>query len=521
MKSYRNLYIIGAIVVFLIVFGLYRTVSFEDILYKVGVYDDKITIAVTSDVHGHIIYEDNSWGQYTSEDIYGVMGLPTVKGLFNEIQKKNKNSLILDCGDMFHGTNEALIDDGEGIVQIANKMGYTAGALGSNDFNFGYERLLQIRDELKYPILCANIYVDNERLFEPYQLVTVGDKTIGLMGLTNPEVYKTAVLRDVEGFTTTDPVEEAKKMVQELRDKADVVVLLSYLGDNKDTELIKQVDGIDLVLSARRHNLYTRAVKVNDTYIAEAGAWTTHLGITNIYMKDNKVKKITWKVKSTKKKSYADQDMTEIADKYHTKALAYAEEVLGNTKVELDGKRINIRTSETNFGDLLADAMKAEGEADIAIVNGGAIRESIEAGEVNMYQIQKALPFANALMTIEASGKTIRQALERGVKKYPDAKNGAFLQVSGLTYTINASENAGSRIEEVYVGEELLQDEKMYKLAISDYLYYGGDDYEEFEACEIIDTSNLLSDVLASYIKDKKEISSVEGGRINVVKKRY
>ena len=181
MKSYKNLYFIGAIIIFLLLFFLYRNISIDNLMLGLGYYDEKITVANTADVHGHIIYEDNSWGQYTSEDIYGVMGLPIAKGLYDKI--KSENSIILDSGDMFHGTNEALINDGEGIVKVANGMGYAGAALGSNDFNFGYERLLEMKEELNYPILCANFYVDGKRVFEPYGMLTVGGKKVAVFGL--------------------------------------------------------------------------------------------------------------------------------------------------------------------------------------------------------------------------------------------------------------------------------------------------------------------------------------------------
>ena len=309
--------------------------------------------------------------------------------------------------------------------------------------------------------------------------------------------------------------------MEDVRNRVDVVIMLSYLGDNIDEKLVKEVEGIDLVLSGRRHNLYTKAVKVNNTYIAEAGAWVTHLGIADIYFKNGKIKKITWRVESTTKESFADEEMGSIAEEYHKKALAYQKEVVGESKIDLDGKRINIRTGETDLGDLMADAMRNQGNADIALMNGGGIRESMKAGKINMYQIQKVLPFSNSLITISATGDQIIKALERGVKKYPDAKNGAFLQVSGIKYTIDESKDVGMRIKDVYVGNEIIDKKKNYVVALSDYIYYGGDDYIEFDGCEVLDSGELLSNVLANYIKENKTITTIEMDRITIINKRY
>ncbi len=519
MKSYKNMYFISVIIIFLILFFLYRNISIDNIWLHLGYYDEKITVANTADVHGHIIYEDNSWGQYTTEDIYGVMGLPIAKGLYDKIE--SEDSIILDSGDMFHGTNESLINNGEGVVKVANGMGYAGAALGSNDFNFGYERLLEIKGELNYPILCANFYVDGSRVFEPYEILTAGKKKVAVFGLITEDVAKTSKIKDLKNLEVKDPIEEAKGVLEDVRNRVDVVIMLSYLGDNIDEKLVKEVEGIDLVLSGRRHNLYTKAVKVNNTYIAEAGAWVTHLGIADIYFKNGKIKKITWRVESTTKESFADEEMGSIAEEYHKKALAYQKEVVGESKIDLDGKRINIRTGETDLGDLMADAMRNQGNADIALMNGGGIRESMKAGKINMYQIQKVLPFSNSLITISATGDQIIKALERGVKKYPDAKNGAFLQVSGIKYTIDESKDVGMRIKDVYVGNEIIDKKKNYVVALSDYIYYGGDDYIEFDGCEVLDSGELLSNVLANYIKENKTITTIKMDRITIINKRY
>lgn len=107
-----------------------------------------------------------------------------MKHLIDDIKEKNKNTLVLDSGDMFHGTNEANINKGEGVVQVANLMGYDAMTPGNHDFNFGYDRLVEIKDELKFPILSANIYKDGKPAFQEYKIVEVGGKKIGLFGMT-------------------------------------------------------------------------------------------------------------------------------------------------------------------------------------------------------------------------------------------------------------------------------------------------------------------------------------------------
>lgn len=521
MRKYVNIIVLAVLLIFFGVYYFMKNVTWDEVLLKVGQYDEKITIMNTADIHGHIMFADNAWGQYTTENIYGVMGLPVVKYLYDKEKQSNSNTLIVDTGDMFHGTNEANVDEGQGIVEVANKMGYTAMIPGSNDFNFGIDRFMEIKDEIQFPMLSANLYMDEQRMFEPYKIVDIGGKRIAFIGLLTPQALRNFSGDQHQNISIKDPEQEVTAVLNEIKGQADAVILLSHLGDDTDVQLAEHVDGIDLILSGRRHNLYTNAVKVRNTYIAEAGAWTTHVGIANLYFKDGKLADISWMVKSLRDGGKADPDMAEIADKYHAVAMEQTKEVVGSSAIKLNGVRTQLRTQETNFANLLADAMREKAGAEIALVNGGGIRESIDEGEISLYQLNSALPFANSLIVVEMKGDPIYKAIERGLLAYPNGTNGAFLQVSGIKYVFDASKPAGERLVEVtYNGEPLAKD-KLYKVAISDYLYNGGDNYEEFKDAEVLDTGELLMNVLADYLREKKVVNPQEDGRIEAINLRY
>ena len=96
-----------------------------------------------------------------------------------------------------------------------------------------------------------------------------------------------------------------------------------------------------------------------------------------------------------------------------------------------------MRNAETNLGDLCADAYRILLGADIAFVNGGGVRDNIKVGDITYGDIIKVHPFGNEACLVEVTGQQIKDALELGSAAYP-GESGGFLQVSGLTYTINA-----------------------------------------------------------------------------------
>ncbi len=522
MKSYKNVIVFGLLVLAAAVFLVVKFVNFDDLLKSAGYYEDKISIISTADIHGHIVYDDETGGYYSLDEVSVEMGMPLMKHIIDGIKAKNKNNLLLDSGDMFHGTNEANIEKGKGVVEVANLMGYNAMTPGNHDFNFGFDRLLEIKSQLNFPVLSANIYKNGKPAFQEYKIVQVGNKKIGLFGMTETTALLNTNSKDTKGVTLEDPVKTASRIVAELKGKVDAIILISHLGDDKDRNVVKKVDGIDLILCGHHHFLYKKAVRVNNTYLVEAGGYSTHVGLADMYFRNGKVSTVAWSIHNSKDKTKADPAADAAAQKYHAIALEASKEVVGKTKEKLDGFRANVRTKETTLGNVLTDAMREIGEADIALMNGGGIRESIPAGDINLYDIGKSLPFINSLVTIEVKGDKIYSAIERGIRLYPNGgSNGGFLHVSGMTYLFDASKAAGSRVVSITKDGKPLDRNKYYKVATNDYLYNGGDGYVELADATLLSKGELLRDVLAKYIKEKGEITAKLEGRIKVVNERY
>lgn len=522
-KSYRNVIVLGVLLLALIVYLTIRLVNFSEVKLAAGFYDQKITIMSTADIHGHLVYEEANGGYYTLDEINTQMGLPLMKGIVDDIRADNPASLLLDSGDMFHGTNEANVNEAEGIVKAINLMGYDAMAPGNHDFDYGFDRLLEIKSELKFPMLSANVSYKGEPVFQPYLVKEVGGLKVGLFGLTVPDSLSNMNVFGPSDVSFGDPVAAAQSTVAALQaEQVNAIILVSHLGDDRDKELVKQVGGIDLVLSGHHHWLYKKADRVGDTYVVEAGSYSTHIGQADLYFRNGKVVDLSWTLHQSQDRSKENPEMAAIADEYYAIAFEKGKRVVGSTDVVLDGVRSHVRSQETNLANLLTDAMREKGDADIALLNGGSIRESIPKGEIRLYDVNKPLPFVNSLMTVEVKGDRIYEALERGLRGWPNgSSNGGFLQVSGLSYTFDGSKPAGRRLVSVTKDGKPLDKDKLYKLATNDYLVYGGDNYEEFKDAKQLYKGDLLSTVLADYIESKGKVEGKIDGRITVINERY
>jgi 5'-nucleotidase/UDP-sugar diphosphatase len=181
---------------------------------------------------------------------------------------------------------------------------------------------------------------------------------------------------------------------------------------------------------------------------------------------------------------------------------------------------VRLRASETNLGDLVADALRADAGADVAILNAGGVRGDrvYPAGPLTRRTLLTIHPFGNVVTKLQVPGRVIVSALNAGVSKLP-ASAGQFPQVSGLTMTVDQNAAAGDRVRDVRVGGQPLQADRMYTLAVPDYLLKGGDGYTMLEGQPVLigpEAGSLLVSALEKYIAAKGVVAPQKDGRITI-----
>ncbi len=155
--------------------------------------------------------------------------------------------------------------------------------------------------------------------------------------------------------------------------------------------------------------------------------------------------------------------------------------IYGKTDVFLEGRRSEVRTEETNFGNLTADANLAAAKAVdesvvISIKNGGGIRAEIgsidgttgelgttianpdagkEAGEISQLDLENSLRFNNGLTLLTVTAQELLDIIEHSVADSGDGNTpGRFPQVSGLQFSFDDDLPAGDRVQSLAVVDE-------------------------------------------------------------------
>ena len=349
---------------------------------------------------------------------------------------------------------------------------------------------------------------------------TINGSKVGMFGRSPVDTPRVTHPNNVIGLKFLDPIDSAMTVMAELEESADIIICLSHLGYEEDLKLAKAMPGIDIIVGGHSHTVLDKPVKVGPTVIVSAGEWAAYAGTLEVTVKNNAVTAFEGKLVRLDEKVADARLSSRVGARIKVYGNALAKEmnvVIGKALVDLDGERANVRTKETNMGNLVTDIMKGATKADIALTNGGGIRASIKAGDITVGGVISVLPFDNSLVVIQLRGDAIVKALELSVGSYPN-QLGGFLQVSGLTFKFDPAKPAGSRVVEVKVNGLTIDPYRLYSVATNDFTAAGGDGYAMFKDAKVLYMSGeMLRDVAIKYIKGLEIAPKVEG-RISVVK---
>ena len=482
------------------------------------------------DLTGHIVI-------LHTNDVHGAIGeYAKVAALKQAYQAAGAYVLLADAGDFIQGDPTVSASQGKTAIELMNLAGYDVAAPGNHEFDYGYPNLKTLAGEADFPILAANVRYDNAAaLGDQTTFTTTDGKKIGISGLDTPETATKAhpdKIKGVSFLAAQEMFDCAQAQVDALKaDGCDYIICLGHLGidaestGNRSIDLLEKVTGIDVFIDGHSHSTLEEIKeatngtgKVGDTVLTSTGTKLANVGMVDI-SPDGTI--------STS--SLATSELTVTPD---AKVAARAEEiqkeidadygtVFAKTEVALDGEKANVRTGETNLGDLIADAMLWQAGlldegVDAAVTNGGGIRASIAAGDITKKDINTVLPFGNTLYVVKVTGAELLEALEASTYCTPEAIGG-FPQVAGIEFTVNTGAQFDTK--ELYpgstygkpasinrvmiqtVGGEAFNPEETYTIVTNDFMGAGGDTYYAFKAASSgYDSGVPLDEVVMDYI---------------------
>ncbi len=482
-----------------------------------------LTVFATSDIHGNLI-------PYTPAGSKVAIGsLARMAKIVNDFRARYGEVALIDCGDAPYNTNIANLFEGLSTVTVMNVMGYDATAMGNHDFDYSFKILERNASVANYAFLSNNTVLKNGTIpdfLQPYVILTLNGVKLGVTGFTDDTSKLYTHWSNTVDIDFLPDLDTARKTVAELDPKTDVIIALSHLHDKNPQAA--RIDGIDLTIGGG-NDLAGPPTLFGDKYMVNPGKHAEALNQINLNLISNKVVGINVSQIFISQNLPEDPGVAAVVKSYQKYMDAKYKEQVGSTGVDLDGERGTVRMKESNLANEIADSQRAFLDADIAFQNGGGVRASIKTGPITVGDIIAVLPFDNKLMKVEVDGKTVREALENGVKPYPSAA-GQFLQVSGLRYTFDPAKPAGSRIVDVTMDNgSPLDPAKKYTVVINDFMAGGGDGYSMLKCTGVgandpdvkllLMTNYYLRDVFREHVAAKGAIAPKATGRITILGK--
>ena len=398
---------------------------------------------------------------YENDVHCAVEGYSKLSAMKNELQQEYNHVGVVSCGDYIQGSSLGAISKGQYIVDLMNLVGYDALALGNHEFDYRLSRLEELVDMMDTKPVCCNFQKigEDESRFAPYSIVSYGDVDIAYIGITTPSTISSsspAQFKDENGeyiytFNTTALYDIVQENIDSAKSAgADYIIALSHIGYAEDEiyenfedveDLIRNTEGFDVVLDAHSHSVIEGKTVVdeggNEVLLSSTGTKFEYIG--KLVISDGECKTELIKIEDYQLTDpLVDAFINQIYEEYSTlgnREIAFSEVDL-ITK-DSNGKRL-VRNSETNLGDLCADAMRYIMNADIGYVNGGGIRADIPMGQITFNDILSVFPFNNTVVLAEVSGKTIHDMMEMAVMSWP-AEDGSFPHLSGITFSVNTA----------------------------------------------------------------------------------
>lgn len=430
-----------------------------------------------------------------------------------EVKATNDNVLILHAGDTITGSVYSTVFKGRDEVDIMNMIGVDAATIGNHFVDYGLENFTEIMKERKFPTLSINVRnkSDNSLYATAYITTNVNGLNVAIIGVTTTDaVYNPEYVKDL---IFDEEIKALKDFIKKtpLHKTNDITILLSHIGYEVDKKVAEEIPNtFDIIIGGHSHTELKEADIVKGTPIVQTGYYGMNLGHIDLSVSNGVVDKanLTYKLIPMDENITQDSDMLKfIAEMRGTVDKEFNVRI---ATLPFELKHEGIRSNSMALGNFASDlVIDSYPNIDIVLMNSGSLRTYLPKGDITLGKIQNEFfPFDNEVIIVSLSGDNVIEMLEISGKK---RGAGAFLQLSrGMEVKYNA-EN-GEIIYAKLNGEDI-NPSKDYNIALSSFVFLGGDGYTDSEGNaiakkgkNIVMTGNDIRDAMISKIKELNNV---------------
>lgn len=336
--------------------------------------------------------------------------------------------LILSAGDNRSGdpVNDMFEIPAYPMVALMNQVGFHATCVGNHEFDSNQDGLARLINLSNFSTLCANMEPDPKfkMRVKPYQVFDCDGISVGVLGITalgsmgTPESHPARLT----GIRFMDPLETIRQY-QFLREKCDVVLLLSHLGYDTDVKFSAELPWVDIIIGGHSHTQLNGGEIHNGILITQNSKSIPFATHSTLVLQGDKIVEKKAECIAVKGMPGENKTIAELV-RYFSENPAF--------------KRV-LAVAETPFeereelGCMVCDAYIAETGADLSYQNAGGVRiENLPAGDITVGDVMKMDPFQNDLVELHVTGKELAAML---ISCYDNDKQ-RFPYVGGMTCDI-------------------------------------------------------------------------------------
>jgi 2',3'-cyclic-nucleotide 2'-phosphodiesterase/3'-nucleotidase len=522
-----------------------------------------VVILSTTDMHGRIFPID----YYTNK--YDNVGIAKVATLVKEARKNDPDLMLVDSGDTIQGTpleylhNKRNNTPPDPMMLAMNALHYDSMTVGNHEYNFGLKVLEKARSEAAFPWLSANTYDQGTTTthYKPYIIKETQGVRIGVLGLTTPGIPNWENVPNYTRLEFHETVSEAKKWVAVLREKekVDVVVIAMHMGleedlrtgepspsqvpnENAAMAIARQVPGVDLILMGHTHREVPalavtsdvsaqafladdyQLIRHGEVLLTQANRWASHVARVDLYLQTDTSGHWQIIAKSARtipvtEKTEIDPEIAKLGETYDKETQAWLGQRIGESSQELTAQQCRFR--DTAIIDLIQRVQLEAGNADVSMAACFNDRAHISKSAVTVRDIAGLYEYENTLVTLELTGRQLKDALEhsaRYFKKYEPGKSlndlvdtripGYNFDIAqGVSYDINLTKPFGQRIENLkYKGQPLSPTQKL-RVVTNNYRVNGGGGFTMYKNAPVVYRSSAeVRELIIDWVEKHKTI---------------
>jgi len=388
---------------------------------------------------------------------------------------------------------------GKQIIQVFNKIGIDLVTFGNHEFDFDAKTLKARINESNFDWVSSNVMLKEDNKIIPFY------KTVNGQKVNIPE-YKILTFKNAQGkevrvgivapcidsnkpdyisiskYTSIEPAYYGLK-----KEKVDIILALSHLSKEEDTQLAKQYPDIKLIMGGHEHDHMNIELPTCRITKADANARTAYAHRFKYNTKTKQVKiesELIALDASVALDGEVDQIVQEwkgIENKVMREMGFDPEQVLMTLPTPIDVREISTRNKPTYFGQMIGRAMlRAAPKSECAFFNSGSIRmDDMIEKQLSQYDILRALPYGGGIVELDMPGSLLSKVLEAG---WNNKSKGGFLQWANIERT--------PKYIWLVNGKEI-EPKRMYHVAVNDFLLTGNESGLEFFSAKNPELQNI------------------------------